>query len=364
MRYLASIQYDGSLFYGFQRLNDFRSVQKELELVLTKINKDEVLVKGAGRTDRGVHARCQMCHFDITKNIDENGLRLAMNSMLPSDIYVNYLSVVSDDFHARHNVKEKVYTYVINMGKYDAIKDKYLYNFGRKLDIKLMKRACKVLKGAHSYKAFVSGSRDNYNSIIYDIKIKRKQDLLYISFIGTSFYRYMVRNLVGALVMVGINKMSIVELENMLNSGERNNNYMTVPANGLYLDDIKYQVMVMKKGFSLVEIIISLSLISVVFLFAIVIIKKSDITYADPYESLRKDLSLATELYFNTSGISKKDELYQNGEVIINSNVLIENGFLDENYYVENTKESKNLQNIDIIVSLDEEGFMNFEINL
>lgn len=119
----------------------------------------------------------------------------------------------------------------------------------------------------------------------------------------------------------------------------------------------------MKKGFSLVEIIVSLSLLSVIFLFALVIIKKSDITYADPYENLRKDVSLATELYFNTNGISKKEELYQNGKVIINSNVLIENGFLDENYYVENTKESKDLQNIDISVSLDDEGFMNFEIN-
>lgn len=240
MRYLASIQYDGSSFYGFQRLNNERSVQRELEKVLTKIDKREVLVKGAGRTDRGVHARCQMVHFDIFNNIDANGLKRAMNSMLPSDIYVNYVKVVDDNFHARHNVVKKVYTYVINTGEYDAIKDRYLYNFGRELNIKLMKNACKVLKGAHSYKAFVSGNRDNYNSIIYDIKIKRKKDLLYISFFGTSFYRYMVRNLVGALIMVGIEKLSLSDLNNMLISGDRLVNYMTVPASGLYLEKIEY----------------------------------------------------------------------------------------------------------------------------
>ena len=127
MRFLACIQYDGSNFFGFQRLNCERSVQKELEDVLTKINKSEVILKGAGRTDRGVHARYQMCHFDLSINIDDRGLKKAMNSLLPSDIYVNEVKKVDNDFHARFLVTKKIYSYHINVGQYDAIKDKYIY---------------------------------------------------------------------------------------------------------------------------------------------------------------------------------------------------------------------------------------------
>ena len=104
MRYLASIQYNGSLFYGFQRLKSKRSVQEEIEKVLKKINKSDCFVKGAGRTDRGVHAKNQMCHFDLDINITIDGLKKVMNSMLPDDIHVNYIKKVDDNFHARYMV--------------------------------------------------------------------------------------------------------------------------------------------------------------------------------------------------------------------------------------------------------------------
>lgn len=239
MRYLASISYDGSNFYGFQRLKSKRSIQEELEKVLTKLNKNVVEIKGAGRTDRGVHARDQKIHFDLNINIDGNKLRRAMNSLLPSDIFVNNCMIVNDDFHARFLVKKKIYLYVINLGDYDPIKDNYLYNYGRKLDIRAMKKASKKLIGAHSYKAFVSGERENYNSIIYNIKFKKKGNILEIRFSGTSFYRYMVRNLVGALMLVGEHKCQINDVEEMVIFGKKVN-YLTVPSKGLYLEKIEY----------------------------------------------------------------------------------------------------------------------------
>lgn len=240
MRFLASVSYDGSNFYGFQRLNKNRSVQKELEKVLTKINKSPVIVKGAGRTDRGVHALDQKCHFDMDIKINEIGLKKALNSMLPSDIYINSVKCVSDDFHARFLVKKKTYYYVINLGNYDVINDKYLFNYCQKLNVKAMKIALKVFIGKHSYKAFVSGERENYNSIIYNIKLKREKNKLIIQFIGTSFYRYMIRNLVGALLLVGNNKISANDLKDMLVTGEKKINYVTVPSNGLFLKSIEY----------------------------------------------------------------------------------------------------------------------------
>lgn len=239
MRYLASISYDGSKFYGFQKLSKYKTVQSELEKTLTKINKTICYVKGAGRTDRNVHAFNQHIHFDLNINIPPERLKNAMNSLLDKAIYVNYVEEVPSDFHARFNVKKKTYEYVINLGEYDAIDNDYLYNYNHKLNIRKMKKASKYLLGPHSFKNFTSGQRDNYNSIIYKIKFKKKKDILVISFIGKSFYRYMVRNLVGALISVGENKIIPKSIKEMLNDNKKYN-YITVPASGLYLVKVDY----------------------------------------------------------------------------------------------------------------------------
>ena len=240
MRFIASIQYDGSNFFGFQRLNKERTIQGELEKALSKMNRSYVAIKGAGRTDRGVHANMQVCHFDLEININEIGLKKALNSLLPNDIYVNFIKKVDNEFHARFLVKKKIYTYIINEKEYDAINDKFIYNYCKRIDLKRLRKAAKKFVGRYSYKAFVSGYRDNYDSEIYKILISRKKGKVYISFIGTSFYRYMVRNMVGALIAVNENKMSINDLKTMLSNGEKKYNYFTVPSNGLYLEKIEY----------------------------------------------------------------------------------------------------------------------------
>ena len=240
MKCLASVSYDGSKFYGFQRLNEEQSVQKELERVLTKINKSNVEVKGAGRTDRGVHAIDQKIHFELDVNIPIDHVKEAMNSLLNPYVYVNSVCEVDDDFHARFSVVKKQYDYVINMGEYNPVKEDYLYNYNRKLNIDKMKEASSYLLGAHSFKAFTAGERDNYDSIIYDISFEIKDNILTISFIGKSFYRYMVRNLVGALIIVGEEKCEPKDIKTTLEKGENTINYITAPSNGLYLKEIMY----------------------------------------------------------------------------------------------------------------------------
>lgn len=240
MRYRVSISYDGSKFYGFQRLGAKRSVQKELEDALTKINKGKVLVKGAGRTDRGVHALDQCVHFDLDQNVPAERLVNAINSIVKPDIFVNSACIVDDNFHARFNVSKKTYTYVINLGEFDTIKDNYLYNYNRSLNIGAIKKVSKLLLGPHNFRAFTSGARENYNSIIYKIKIKKQKDLLYLTFVGKSFYRYMVRNMVGALISVGEGKLSNQDILAYLDDENVNVHYTTVPANGLYLVKVDY----------------------------------------------------------------------------------------------------------------------------
>ena len=240
MRYLAKISYDGSKFYGFQKLNNYKTVQEELEKALTKINKSLVTIKGAGRTDRGVHAFNQGVSFTLNINIPIDNLKEAINSIIDKYIYVNEIIEVEDNFHARFDSLEKTYEYVINLGEYDAIDNDYIYNYCHKLNINKMKKASKYLIGMHSYKAFTSGDRDNYNSIIYDIKFKKKKDILVISFRGKSFYRYMIRNMVGCLINIGEEKNHPEIIKEMLDKKSKIYNYITAPASGLYLVDVKY----------------------------------------------------------------------------------------------------------------------------
>lgn len=239
MSYLIKIAYDGSKFFGFQRLNDEVTVQKTLEEALTKINKQTVVIKGAGRTDRGVHANCQCASFSLDVNIDCDGLQKALNSLVEPYIYIKEVIEVSDDFHARFDVVKKRYVYKINLGEYNPIIQDYVYQSPYELDLDMMRSVANLYLGAHDFRNFVSGERDNYDCIIYDIDFDIKNDILSITFEGKSFYRYMVRNLVGAMIEVARGKISIDYVREMLESKEEKTTF-TAPANGLYLDFIEY----------------------------------------------------------------------------------------------------------------------------
>ena len=148
MRYLIRFSYDGSKYNGYQKQVDVSTIQEKLEQALTKINDNNfVQVTSSGRTDRGVHALNQYAHFDLDIDIQENKLKMALNSLLPDDIYVKEARLVSDDFHARFNVKSKEYVYKINLGEYDPIDKDYIYQYNKELDISKMKDAIKCFEG-------------------------------------------------------------------------------------------------------------------------------------------------------------------------------------------------------------------------
>ena len=240
MRYLMKVSYDGSGFYGFQRLNEYRTVQKVLEEALGVINKGDVLVKGASRTDKGVHAYGQMIHFDIDYDIPADRLMYAVNRILDNDIRVLDCKKVGNDFHARFNVKRKKYVYKINLGDFDCLKSRYFLQVYEKLDTDKMRECAKVFLGCHDFRNFVAGERDNYLMCVEDIKFNMSNDILEIEFLGKSFYRYMVRNMVGAMLEVGMHKKEICDVSKMLDDYMIKKQMMTAPACGLYLMDIEY----------------------------------------------------------------------------------------------------------------------------
>ena len=238
MRYLIKFSYDGTKFHGFQRQNDVKNVQGTLENVLSKVLGANILIKGSGRTDAGVHAIMQCAHFDYEGKINNSDID-KINILLNNEIVINKICNVKNDFHARHDVKEKVYVYKINNGKYKKEYEGYYYQIKYDLDIKKMKKASKLLIGTHDFHNFVSGYRDDYTSTIYKIKIKKYKDIINFKFVGIGFYRYMVRHLVGALIDVGRGKVDIHVIENMLDKNI-DKKLSVVPADGLYLEKIKY----------------------------------------------------------------------------------------------------------------------------
>lgn len=240
MHYLISIKYDGSKFYGFQRLKDKNTVQKKLEEALSIINKKAVTIKGAGRTDRGVHAYDQKATFDLDINISPKRLQNAINSLVEPYIYITDVKEVESTFHARFNTIKKEYIYKINLGSYDPLKIDYTYKPNYSIDIKKMKKCAKLFIGIHNFENFVAGPREDYKCIIYNISFQKKKDILEIKFTGKSFYRYMVRNLVGAMLDVARGKNTLEEIKDSLNNPKNKKRFETAPPEGLYLNKIYY----------------------------------------------------------------------------------------------------------------------------
>ena len=237
--YLVRIKYDGSKFNGFQRLNDRNTVQETIEKALTIIDKQPVLIKGAGRTDKGVHALDQCATFKLKHDIPEKRLKKAINSIVAPYIYIKEVVKVDDDFHARFCVKTKTYVYKIYRGEFDPFLTDY-YLFRDNLDVKKMIDASKIFIGEHYFTNYVSGFRKNYASTIYSIDFKEEKDFIYITFKGISFYQYMVRNLVGAMIAYSDGKTTLKEIKDLLDCKEKNQKLPTASPKGLYLVNIEY----------------------------------------------------------------------------------------------------------------------------
>jgi len=243
MKYMITFSYDGTNFHGFERQVGYRTIQEELENVLKYINNDkETKIFASGRTDKGVHAKGQVMHVSIDVDITEYKLKCAMNSLLPSDIHVISIKLVNEDFHARYMTKEKVYEYKLNMGEFNPIERNYIYQFNKKLDLDKMNEAIKYFVGTHDFKAFTPNKdiRDNYVREVYEARIEKNGDILTFTFRGNGFIKYQIRNMVGLLIEIGINKKEPNSVLKILESKSRSNHFRTAHPEGLYLVKVVY----------------------------------------------------------------------------------------------------------------------------
>lgn len=241
MRYLCEISYDGYLFYGFQKQKDKRTVCSLVEEVLSKVLNENILITGASRTDRGVHANSFYFHFDCEKVLDTEKLKASLNKLISNDIYFKNITIVNEDFHARYSVKSKEYVYVINMGEYNPTRRNYELEYNKKINIKLLKKASKYLVGEHDFKSFTSDSmgKSTVRRVNY-IKFKKNKELLIISIEANGFLKYMIRNIIGLFLEINENKKTPIMTKEILESKDRTKLGIKAPSSGLYLNKIKY----------------------------------------------------------------------------------------------------------------------------
>jgi tRNA pseudouridine38-40 synthase len=239
-----TIAYDGAVYGGWQMQPNRVSIQQRLEEVLATIDGRRVVVHGSGRTDAGVHARAQVASCAMRTAHPPAVLVRALNAHLPGDIRVLRVQRVQADFHARFSAKGKEYRYQIDTGAVaDPFQRAYAWHHPRPLDLAAMRRAARVLRGKHDFAALSANPMREVESTVRTLTrlaVASSDDRITITARADGFLYKMVRTLVGALVKVGEGRLSVDELQQILEAKKRTALIETAPAHGLFLWRVYY----------------------------------------------------------------------------------------------------------------------------
>lgn len=246
MRIKAIISYDGSGFSGYQVQPNGRTVQEEIERVLTQMNRGVFTrITASGRTDTGVHAVGQVIHFDTQLSIPPAGWVKALNSQLPGDIRVMAVEEVREDFHARYDVEWKTYRYKWTIEDIPLPFERLMLSHipGKKPDIDRMREAAEALIGEHDFRSFSAAntSIQDFVRTIYDVRIERYGQQLHLVITGNGFLYNMVRIIAGTLWEVGVGKHRPDEMAAIIAAKDRSQAGRTAPPQGLYLEKVGYE---------------------------------------------------------------------------------------------------------------------------
>ncbi len=245
-RMKATIAYDGTNFSGYQVQPNKRTVQEEIEKVLTKMHKGEIIhVTASGRTDARVHATGQVIHFDTTLSIPLDRYARALNVQLPRDIRVMKVEEVPEDFHARYSVHGKQYRYIWSCEEIQSPFRRFYATptNGIKPDVKAMEEAAKYILGTHDFSCFCASNTSVKDKVrtVSSLAFEWHGEELHMVICGNGFLYNMVRIIAGTLWEVGIGKRSPDELAKIISSMDRGKAGKTAPAQGLYLENVHYE---------------------------------------------------------------------------------------------------------------------------
>jgi tRNA pseudouridine38-40 synthase len=249
MRYVLKIAYDGTNYAGWQRQKNAASVQEVLEnAIKTALNKD-VRVTASGRTDAGVHAAGQTCHFDLESSVPPEKMPDCLNRFLPNDVRVLEGFAAKDGFDANRSAKRKTYRYSLYVAKRDMpLKERYAVRIESAPNIEILQKTAKLFEGEHDFKAFCASGSSVKTTVrtVYEVRVEETQTYggrnidVYVT--GNGFLYNMVRTLVGELLDLAEGRKEEESLLLAFETGKRELLAKTMPAKGLTLLQVEYEV--------------------------------------------------------------------------------------------------------------------------
>ncbi len=243
MRYALGLEYDGGAFLGWQIQRQEPTVQGCVERAIAQVANHEVRVHCCGRTDTGVHACCQVAHFDTPALRSERSWVLGINSHLPAGISVLWVREVDVEFHARFSAFARSYQYrVLNRWIRPALEADYLCWHRQPLDVACMHEAAQVLAGEHDFSAFRAAGCQASHAVreIHSIAVRRSDNRVILDVAANGFLYHMVRNIAGNLLAIGGGDQPRGWLEELLKGKDRTRAAPTAPAQGLYFMGARY----------------------------------------------------------------------------------------------------------------------------
>lgn len=238
MKFAAEVSYHGALFSGWQTQPQLPTVQEEIEKVLSLLNNGAVKITGSGRTDAGVHARGQVCSFEMAESWRSDKLLLAVNANLPAGIQFMRVAETEENFNARFDTQSREYVYFIwnSRAIYPHIEPFVCHLKAGSYDWNLAAKACRLLEGRHDFQAFCKKNEVPENSVrtLYGVRLYRRGTLLWLHVKGDAFLMNMIRIILGNLELVAQGKRKAEWLTELLEQGEREDSGRTFPAQGLF----------------------------------------------------------------------------------------------------------------------------------
>jgi len=248
MRIVLGVEYDGTTFCGFQSQAGRCGVQDALEKAIQLIAEHEIRIHAAGRTDTGVHAMCQVVHFDTNTDRPESAWVRGVNAFLPASVRVIWSKTAKfiegeDEFHARFSAMRRSYQYLlINTPVAPAILATKAGWYHLPLDVVAMQKAAKFLLGEHDFSAFRASECQAKSPIktLLQANIHETSGHIVFEFSANAFLQHQVRNMVGALIYIGNGKHPPEYMQTLLENQNRTEAPPTFSPNGLYLIGVEY----------------------------------------------------------------------------------------------------------------------------
>lgn len=241
MRYFIQLSYFGKNYHGWQIQPNATSIQEELQKSISTILRENIEIVAAGRTDAGVHASQMFAHFNFNTKLNNNFV-YKLNAILPNDIVINAIFLVKNDAHARFDATSRSYEYRMYLGRNPFLLDTTWQVNYKNINLNLMNEACKILFEYEDFECFSKVKTDvftfNCNITEANWVLKNNELTFYIS--ANRFLRNMVRAIVGTLLDVGLEKTSLQEFKTIIESKNRSNAGVSVPAKGLFLTKVEY----------------------------------------------------------------------------------------------------------------------------